>query len=75
MAKVPCTKHRACAQKLNHICTSLYDFMEVVIFDTSFTDEVDKSDRVAAEWRRHHARSTAPAHKSEATFVAVYTIL
>ena len=41
-----------------------YDFLEIVIFHTSFTDEVDKSDHFAAEWRRHHARSTAPAHKS-----------
>ena len=41
------------------------DFLEIVIFHTSFTNEVDKSDYFAAEWRRHHARSTAPAHKSE----------
>ena len=42
-------------------------FLDIVIFYTSFTDEVDKSDRIAAEWRRHHARSTAPAHKSWGT--------
>ena len=39
-------------------------FMKIVTFDTSFTVEVDKSDRVAAEWRRYHARNTVPAHKS-----------
>ena len=48
--------------------------METVTFDTSFTDETDKSDQVAAEWRRYHPRSTAPAHKSEATFVPVRMI-
>ena len=39
-------------------------FKETVIFHTNFTGEVVKSYRIAAEWRRHHARSTAPAHKS-----------
>ena len=39
--------------------------LEIVISDTSFTDELDKSDQVAAEWRRRHIRSPQPAHRSE----------
>ena len=49
--------------------------METVDFDTSFNDEAHKSDQVDAEWRRYHPPNTAPAHKSEATFVPICTIL
>ena len=59
-----------------HIRTSFYDFLEIMIFYTSFTDEVDESDHFAAEWRRHHARSTAPAHKSEGgSSIGMQTVL
>ena len=37
--------------------------VEIVFFYTSFTDEVDKRDHLATEWRRYHARSTAPVSK------------
>ena len=40
-------------------------------FHTSFIDEVDKNDQMDAEWRKHHARSIALAHKIQVFFIGI----
>ena len=56
---------RSLRTKVKRRLEQFVHFYENMIFDTSFTDEVDKSTRFAAEWRRYHARSLQPATKSE----------